>query len=495
MTIFTNDERLNDFIESIRLAVRGETNKIWKILPVVLQSGDGHTAVLQSAVSGVVMAPDGTISNPALPLLLDAPIHFPGGGGVTSTHPTNSGDEGIAVFTDRAQDTPHQSGGVNNDPIDDRAHHLSDSRYIPGGRSDPRKLSPAPSSSSGQHRSDDGNHVSDLHPTNGISHASTAKVANIAGGAAGAGTAHLPGSIIKNAPRVMINTATIDGFPQPGMTIANSQAVQGAPLPVSGPMASAMSSAMSAIAAVAASSGVSAAMASTFTDPTTAANSSLSGAVSSGASALTGALGGAAATMVAAMTGGGGLNAALTTLAAGTGPLSGSAQPSGGAFGLADVMSHAAMLDQFFGPSPPSPLAISNITAPLQCSPTLAAMQTSLASTVAAVIAGSMTVAAGTSAVVAMNATISALMTNANAALSGLQTAAPALSNALAAATAFQSPSATTQAVTSVLAPTMAMTGLAAAAAAIIALTSGEMAAMTSFPDSSATRAGATGGM
>lgn len=159
-------ERVDDLTNAVRLAVQGELRAVWKVMPVIVQSGDGHTAVLQPAISGIVKAPDGTITNPALPVLSDTPIHFTGGGGVSSTHPVSEGDEGVVIFTDRAQDTWHQSGGVNNAPIDDRSHHMADGRYIPGGRSDPRKL--ANVSQTEHHiRSDDGKHTLAHSPTNG----------------------------------------------------------------------------------------------------------------------------------------------------------------------------------------------------------------------------------------------------------------------------------------------------------------------------------------
>ena len=179
--------------DALRSAIKAELSQVWTALPVMAQAGsDGHTAGLQSAINQQVYAQDGiTLISTAMAAFGDVPVHFPGGGGVTSTHPIAAGDEGIAIFMSRGQDLWHELGGAQ-DPVDARSHHLSDARYIPGGRSNPRKMSPAPSTSSAQHRSDDGNHVHDIHPANGLHSASTAKVAHTCGGSS---TFHLPSGI------------------------------------------------------------------------------------------------------------------------------------------------------------------------------------------------------------------------------------------------------------------------------------------------------------
>lgn len=165
-------ELVDDPVFAIQAAIRGELKNVWTVLPVVVQSSkEGHVAVLQSAINGQVRKDDDTIVTAPLPQFSEVPIHFAGGGGVSATHPVKSGDEGIAVFMARPQDTWHQSGGTNNDPIDSRYHSLSDARYIAGGRSDPRKLkNVAPDA---HHvRSDDGKHTVEVHPTKGITHKS-----------------------------------------------------------------------------------------------------------------------------------------------------------------------------------------------------------------------------------------------------------------------------------------------------------------------------------
>lgn len=195
-------ERIDDITDAVRAAIQGELRAMFKIMPVIAQSSDGHTVTMQSAVTAIFKMPDGSIQNPPMAQFQDAPAHFPGGGGVTDTHPINNGDEGLILFTDRSQDAWHQNGGADNVPLDNRTHHISDGRYIPGGRSDPRKMDPAPSSTSHQKRADDGNHVLETHPQNGVTHASTAAVKSISGSSS---TTHTPDGIRHEAGQINMN--------------------------------------------------------------------------------------------------------------------------------------------------------------------------------------------------------------------------------------------------------------------------------------------------
>lgn len=135
---------------------------------IVQEDSDGHTVKLQPAIKAIkTNIQDGTTEQVSLPILQDVPVKFPGGGGVTFTHPVKKGDEVLAIFTAHPHDAWHQSGGQQA-PIDGRHHSLSDAICIPGIRSIPRKLNPAPSTTSSQMRSDDGKHYVDLHPSDGI---------------------------------------------------------------------------------------------------------------------------------------------------------------------------------------------------------------------------------------------------------------------------------------------------------------------------------------
>ena len=163
-------ELFPDQEEAFRAAWAGVRSHMHTTLPVIVaEDSDGHTVKLQIAVKQQVS--DKTYDNAsyeAFPLLVDVPVHFASGGGHTFTHPVKKGDEGVVLISSRAIDAWHQSGGVQQ-PIFNRFHSLSDGvAFLPGIRSNPRKLSPAPSTNSAQLRSDDGKHFVDLHKTNGL---------------------------------------------------------------------------------------------------------------------------------------------------------------------------------------------------------------------------------------------------------------------------------------------------------------------------------------
>ena len=132
----------------------------------VTEDSDGKTLVAQPAIKQTILDPTLTqTSYVDFPLLLDVPIHHPGGGGVTHTFAHKAGDEVLTVFAGRPIDTWFQQGGTVQQ-IFDRMHSLSDGVAIPGVRSIPRELKQI-STASAQLRSDDKLHVIDHHPTNG----------------------------------------------------------------------------------------------------------------------------------------------------------------------------------------------------------------------------------------------------------------------------------------------------------------------------------------
>lgn len=160
-------EYIDDMEETLRVAFHGMLVDLWTSMPVIINktSEDGHTVELKMSIKGSVRSPDGKVTKAEYPLLLDVPVHFMGGGGVTLTHPAAKDDEGLAIFTSRPQDLWHKQGGVQ-DPIDTRTHDLSDARYLPGGRSNPRKLKNV-SKVAAHLRSDDGKHTIQQHPQDG----------------------------------------------------------------------------------------------------------------------------------------------------------------------------------------------------------------------------------------------------------------------------------------------------------------------------------------
>jgi len=466
-------------------AINGALKAIWTALPAIISAdSDGHTATANSAVNLAITNLDGSVTMTAFPPLDMAPVHFPNGGGHSFTHPVKTGDEGMIALMSRAQDLWFQNGGVQ-DPIDNRAHHLADSRWIPGGRSTPRKLSPAPSTTSAQQRSDNGNHVVDVHKDNGVSHLSTVKVLTNVGGASGSGTVHLPGSILKNAAKVLINCTESAGLPPPGATFANRKIVATLPAGMPGASGAAAGSISSIMGGI-----LSGGIGSLLSSPTAAASGLLMSAVTGASTAINTALGSSGAGVVAALTGAGGLTAALGALETGASALSGATMPAAGAFGLTDVLSHASALSQYFGASVPASVALPQVLSPLNPA-TLTAMKAQVATLQASTISGALTPAAATSQAIAMTASASAILNNANSAITTLQTAAPLLSLGLLAGSAGMSLDANEASVGAALAgPQLA--ALTAAMMAAFSPSAADAAAIAAFPDPGG--GGATGG-
>lgn len=125
-------------------------------LPGIIQSfnPDAVTCVVQPALKGQLSDTQGKSHSVTLPLLVDVPVIFPRGGGVTLTFPVSAGDECLVVFGDRCIDFWWQNGGVQ-ETIDPRQHDLSDAFAFVGPQSQAKKISGI-SLHAAQLRSDDG---------------------------------------------------------------------------------------------------------------------------------------------------------------------------------------------------------------------------------------------------------------------------------------------------------------------------------------------------
>lgn len=149
-------EYFEDNEELLKVSQEGQDKLHWNAIPCILaEDSDGHTCVLQPVLKAKVTDKNGKVTHVDMPLLKDVPVMFPQGGGYTLTFPLKKGDEALVTFASRNIDTWHQSGGTQQQ-LDDRMHHLNDGIAHVGLRSNPRKLSPAPSKTGTQLRSDDG---------------------------------------------------------------------------------------------------------------------------------------------------------------------------------------------------------------------------------------------------------------------------------------------------------------------------------------------------
>jgi len=151
-------ERLHDPEEQFRAALDAHKASIWTSVPCVVESVNlaNQTCVLRPTIKSMVRQPDGTQKAVSLPLIQDAPLHFPSGGGVTMTFPVKKGDEALAMISSRSIDGWQQNGGEQKQ-VDARTHDLSDAYAIVGFKSSPKALANV-SSTGVQIRTDDGKH-------------------------------------------------------------------------------------------------------------------------------------------------------------------------------------------------------------------------------------------------------------------------------------------------------------------------------------------------
>lgn len=184
-------ERFENPIIAMRALLRGWEADIWTALPAIVESYDA-TKLTVSAQPTIKSKYRGVnaqaYADVQLPLCVDCPVQFQGGGGWSQTFPIQKGDEGILIFASRCIDSWWQNGGVQPQ-AEMRMHDLSDGMFIPGLRSQKRLPGGPVSTTSAQFRSDDGSTMVELAPSG---------VVNIVapGGVTITGNLHVTGTII-----------------------------------------------------------------------------------------------------------------------------------------------------------------------------------------------------------------------------------------------------------------------------------------------------------
>lgn len=132
------DQQLTATPEEAHAAqIEGRLKDLHTCLPGIIASFDPDTqmASVQPAIQRI-FTEKGAVN---LPLCVDVPVAFPGGGDFFLTFPVKAGDECILMFSERAIDNWHASGGTQT-PAEYRLHDLSDGIAIVGLNSQPHKL-------------------------------------------------------------------------------------------------------------------------------------------------------------------------------------------------------------------------------------------------------------------------------------------------------------------------------------------------------------------
>ena len=201
--------------------LKGAKQSIRVSMPGIIKSFDPETVTCVVEVSIYIHKPESAEGksidrlgqdNVFYPLILDAPVIFPRGGGCTLTFPIKEGDECLVVFADRCIDFWWQSGGVQNGSRG-RMHDYSDAFVIPGPQSQAKNISGI-STTSAQLRTDDGSAFIELAAGGNI-------------------TATTAGSATINAPEIILNgNVTINGNLSQGMGEGGGSATMHGPVTV-----------------------------------------------------------------------------------------------------------------------------------------------------------------------------------------------------------------------------------------------------------------------
>ncbi len=135
--------RSPELIEVIRAAIEQATGDVFVALPGKVTKYDSarQVAEVKPLLKRAVLAQDGSEGLDTLPPISDVPVVFPRPGGYILTLPVSVGDNVLLVFCDRSIDEFSQSpGGSDLDPVDFRAHDISDAVAIPGFYPIPRAI-------------------------------------------------------------------------------------------------------------------------------------------------------------------------------------------------------------------------------------------------------------------------------------------------------------------------------------------------------------------
>ncbi len=154
-------ERAGQTVTALLAAFDGLQSVIWTALPGIIQGFDAEkqTARILPGLKIKVQNPDGSFVWVTMPELLDCPVLFSRGGGVSLTFPITQGDECLVIFSSRCIDNwwlkGSPGGTVAQEQAEFRMHDLSDGFCIPGLSSVPRVIADI-STTKAQLRTDDG---------------------------------------------------------------------------------------------------------------------------------------------------------------------------------------------------------------------------------------------------------------------------------------------------------------------------------------------------
>lgn len=151
-------ERLEGgLLEGVLAALDGRQSELWTALPGIIRKINLAAMTVEVEPTIQIRRRGSWLNSSSwikIPMLVDVPIVYPGGGGFTLTFPIKPGDEALVIFASRCIDSWWQLGGVQVQ-AELRMHSLSDGFAIVGPRSQPRVISPSADANAVELRSDD----------------------------------------------------------------------------------------------------------------------------------------------------------------------------------------------------------------------------------------------------------------------------------------------------------------------------------------------------
>lgn len=206
-------ERIRDLSQTLIAALQGWQADMWSAMPGIIQSVDfaKQSCVVQVAIQMSVQDLEtGSTSVQSISPLLDCPLFFPHGGGMSITFPVAAGDECLVVFASRCIDGWWQSGGVQPQALF-RMHDLSDGFVFAGFRSNGKVISGI-SPTKLQIRSGDGDNVIEVDPVGGqVNVTAVTHVTLTAPGITLSGNVDITGSLIVDGGTVLETGLAVSG--------------------------------------------------------------------------------------------------------------------------------------------------------------------------------------------------------------------------------------------------------------------------------------------
>lgn len=121
----------------LRQALRDSQTRVNTAIPGYITAFDTETQLAQVQIGIRRVDTEGNTFVP--PVIIECPVHFPGGT-FSIEYEIQPNDEGLIIFSQRCIDSWIDNGGVSENPIM-RLHDINDAMFIPGIRSQRKRLS------------------------------------------------------------------------------------------------------------------------------------------------------------------------------------------------------------------------------------------------------------------------------------------------------------------------------------------------------------------